>query len=449
MIFSRFASTKTRSSAFALALALATGTAMTAVAIEAPAEAQRKKKKKEEAPKADYSKAFVETYQPLNTQVAEGGDPATLKAGIPAVIAAIETADDRMAAGSLIFSIGQKANDPATQSQGVEMMLASGKVPAANLAQYNFLAGQLAYNQNVFGKAREFVQAAFDLGYTQNDPQAIIAETYFAEDKHAEGLSYLDAAIKARQAAGQEVSQSWVQRGVAIAYNNQLVEQARAFSVLYASDFPSNSSWGDAIAIALNTSQFEYPEILDLLRLARRTGTMRDANMYMEYIEAADARRNPSEVTNVIDEGYAAGLLDRGDSFVSDSRAQAAGRIAADKADLPALGRDARAASATLRTVMAAGDAYLSYDRGAEAEEFFAKALGMPGVNMPLALTRLGIAQLDQGKFAEAAATFGKVEGERETITNLYAAWADQQGAAQAAPATATPAAPATEQVGG
>ena len=60
---------------------------------------------------------------------------------------------------------------------------------------------------------------------------------------------------------------------------------------------------------------------------------------------------------------------------------------------------------------MAAGDAFLSYQKPAEAEEFYTLALAKPGVDTPRVLTRLGIAQADQGKSAEAQATFAKVEG--------------------------------------
>jgi hypothetical protein len=433
MIFGQFAPTKARSSAIAMALALATGSVLGVAALEAPAHAQKKSKK----PK--YSKGFVEAYSPVNDQVAAQADPAVLLASVPTVAAALETADDQFAGGNLIYTIGQRAGDQTIQLQGIETMLGSGKVPVENAPSYNFLAGQLAYQQSQFSKARKYMQIAADLGYTENDPQAIVAETYFSENKNAEGLSYLSSIIDQRKGAGQVVPQDWIQRGLSVAYNNNMLPQSKKFSLLYVSEFPSQSSWGDAIAIVLNTSKFEYPEILDLLRLARRTDTLRDPNLYLEYIEAADARRNPAEVLAIIDKGYADGQLARDDGFVADSRAQAAGRLAADKRDLPALGRDARASSAGLRTVMAAGDAYLSYDRGAEAEEFYTKAASMAGVNMPLALTRLGIAQLDQGKFGEAQATFSKVEGERKNITDLYSVWAGQKAAAAPAPAAVAP----------
>jgi tetratricopeptide (TPR) repeat protein len=78
---------------------------------------------------------------------------------------------------------------------------------------------------------------------------------------------------------------------------------------------------------------------------------------------------------------------------------------------------------------MATGDAFLNYDQPAKAEEFYTKALGMAGANKERAMTRLGIAQLDQGKTAEAQETFAKVAGARRAIALLWDAYAGNQAA--------------------
>ena len=44
-------------------------------------------------------------------------------------------------------------------------------------------------------------------------------------------------------------------------------------------------------------------------------------------------------------------------------------------------------------------------------------------------MTRLGIAQIDEGKYAEAKATLAKVGGPRAAIAQLWAIYADQKAA--------------------
>lgn len=419
MIFTRFARANGAASTLAMALALATGAAVTATALETPAFAQKKPK---------YSKAFVAAYGPLQEALgAETPDAAAVKAAIPAVVAAIENDDDRYAAGGAIVNAGQKFNDNALARQGLELMLASGKVAPEQVGPYNFMIGQVAYNAQDYAASRAALEAAMAAGYTDNNPEAIIAETYFAENRDAEGLTYLANAIEARKAAGQTIEEDWIKRGLAVAYRGDMKAEAQKFANLYVTEFPNETSWRDAIAILLNTAGYQNPEILDLLRLGRRIGSLNDGRLYMEYVDAADYRRLPAEVVAVIDEGKTKGLLPADDPYVNDTRKQAAERVAADRADMDSLIGDARASGASIRTVMAAGDALLSLGRPAEAEEFYTKAAAMPGAETPMALTRLGIAQFDQGKYAEAQATFNKVEGARKAIANLWSIYATQQ----------------------
>ena len=186
--------------------------------------------------------------------------------------------------------------------------------------------------------------------------------------------------------------------------------------------------------------------MLDLLRLSLRVNALRDKVEFSDYVEAADARRLPKEVKRVIELAYSTGNVSRDDIYLADALKVADSRIAADERDLPALENDAKAASAGLRTVMAAGDTFLSYSQYGKAESFYQKALGMPGVNAAEAQTRLGIAQVEQGKYDEALASFAKVNGKRTPIARLWAAYARQMmGAATAAsPASPVAAAPAT-----
>ncbi len=73
---------------------------------------------------------------------AEGGDYASAKAQLPTVIAAIETPDDRYMAGNLTLLLGNKLKDPVLQRQGLELMLASGKVDPAQVGPVPLLRRQ-------------------------------------------------------------------------------------------------------------------------------------------------------------------------------------------------------------------------------------------------------------------------------------------------------------------
>ncbi len=441
--FVRTSAAKSRraGSHIAIAIAMAGAVATVGAGMESPAYAQKEKK----APKAEYSKGFVAAYKPVNDAFS-GSNPdfATIKAGLPAVTAAIETEDDRFAAGNLVYNVAVKLKDLTMQREGVDMMLKSGKVSAEQLGLFNFIGGQLAYNAQDFDAARTYLQAALDAGYTQGDPKALIAESYFAQSQDEQGLTYLSQEIARKKQAGETVDTDWLSRGFAVAYNAGLGPQAADYGAMLVDVDPSKANWGNAIGVLRIYGNYDDQGLLDLLRLSKRTGSLQNERDYVDYIEAADARRLPAEVNKLVAEGVASGILKPNDVFVAEAKNISSGRLTQDKSDLPGLAKDARAASATAATSMAAGDAFLSWDDAATAEEMYTLALGKSGVDAARVQTRLGIAQADQGKYAEAKATFAKITGPRQGIARLWTLYVDHkaEGAAPAAPA-ATETAPA------
>ncbi len=443
-IFTMGRARKKTGSHLAMAIALATGTAVVGTVGFADTAHAQKKKKKDKKEKAEYSEAFVAAYQPLNDQVnAEGADVAALKPQLTALIPLATSNDEKNAAGGLVYNAGAKTSDRALQLQGMEMMLESGKTPIENVGRFNFIAYQLANAQNDFAKARNYLQMAINSNFssenvTVSDLRVAMAESYFSEENYREGLRYLNGAIADQKRSGQQVDEQWYRRGLTVAYNNEIVPEVYDFTTGWVADYPSEGNWRDAINLARNLGEYEGPLMLDLMRLGHKLGTFRDKNDYIEYIEAADARRLPKEVYDVIQEAYGNGTVTRDDIYVADSLEIAEGRVASDRADLPELESDARAAGADLRTVMIAGDVFLSYRDYTKATEFYQKALGMPGVDMAEAQTRLGIAQVGMGQYGEAKATFEKVDGARKPIAMLWATYVEQEGGT-AAPAVAAP----------
>ena len=424
----------------ALAIVLASGSALlVSPAYTDAAHAQKKDKKKEES-KAQYSKEFLAAYKPLETALAApGADIAALKPQLMALVPMAVSADEKQATGGMIYNAGATSKDMALQLQGMELLLASGKVGIDQVGRYNFTAYQLANELKNYAKARQYLQAAIDSNFTTEristaDLEITMAEIDFTEGNHAAGLAYLSKAIAHRKANGLPVDNAWYRRGITVAYSNQVVPQIYDLVVQWVGDYPTEDNWRDAVNLTRNLNDFEGPEALDLLRLARKVGGLRDKQDYILYIEAADARRLPKEVKDLIDQAYAAGAVSKDDMYVADSLTTANGRIKTDMAELPVLEKDANAASAGLRTVFAAGDAFLSYGEYAKAAGFYEKSLGMAGVERNTALTRLGIAQIGMGNYAAAQATLAKVEGARSPIAKLWSAYASEQMAAAATP---------------
>ena len=452
----------------ALGLALAMGVA--GGAMISPVAA-KEKEKKAEAPKITLSKAFMPAYQAAKTamdnaakrqDVIDGRTAVTnadnayrsasgkkardeARARLDAAIAALGTllapetalvekagasatsADDKFVASQLMFNLGQMTYSKAQQRTGLQGMVDSGKISAADSAKFSFFIGGLASDMKDYAGARTAFQAAIAGGYVERPVEPFLADAYINDNQPLEGLKILETAVAKQGAAAPE---DLIRKGIVVAYKAKLPDQAISFSTKLVQAYPNKDNWALAIAVVRDMSKFQNQEQLDLMRLMERTGSWLEARDYFEYIQAADPRRLPGETLKVIDLGVASGKLQMSDVSVSDARSVAQGRIAPDKASLVGLERDARAAGATAATASAAGDAFLSYGENAKAEELYKIALTKPGVDTARVLTRLGIAQTDLGKTADAQATFAQVTGIRGPIAALWAAYAKSKAAA-------------------
>lgn len=410
-------------SKFAMAVALASGAAVGMTGLASPAYAQ----KKGEAPQADYSEGFVEAYRPVAEIVnAEGGDYAAAKAQIPAVVAAAQTADDKNAAGQLALQLGSKLEDLPLQRQGLELSLASGKVPPERVGQYQYFIGSLAYEAKDYAAARQALLAAISAGHTQDDPEALVIESYFHENRAQEGIDYLKKVVEARRSAGRAVSDNWLLRGLKVAYENKLTQQANDLSALLVATNPTEKNLTNAIQVVRVLNNFDDQGSLDLLRLMRMAGTLGDTEDYAQYIAAADARRNANEVLAVIQEGTAAGLIPADDAFFNEQKRIAEARAPADREEVPELVAEAKSANTGV-TAMGVADAFMSFDDFSNAEQMYQVALEKGVQDRQLALVRLGIAQARQSRFAEARQTFSQVAGPRAPIAEMWSAWAGAQ----------------------
>lgn len=408
----------------ALAIALATGAVAGLVATAPAAYAQKQ-------PKSNISKGFTAVYNPVFT-LSEGENPdeTALRAGLEQVVAAIENADDRYAAGAFINNIGVKLGDRGLQRRGVGLMIESGKVAPDQVAKFHFIVGQLAYNDDDYPVARAAFQQAIDAGYSKSEAFPLLADTHFQEDDYATGLALYKAELEAMVAGGQKPPRDWIARALAAAYNNDQAIPAIEFAIMLAREYPEEETWRDAINIQRNLVLMEGPELLDLMRLADTVGVLNSDRDYLEYADAADVLRAPGEVKRILEKGIASGKVSADELVVKETLTSANSRVEDDKKDLVALEKEAMAPAATASLATEAGDAFLSYQMYDKAETAYQLALGKPGVDESKANLRLGIAQLMLGKGEEAKASFAKVKGQRRPIAGLWAVYADQKTSA-------------------
>lgn len=357
------------------------------------------------------------------------------KAKFDAARAAVSTPGDKLKMGNMLLSYAGLINDVSTQYEGLVMMLDSGALGEDMVGKVSWFAGVAAYQKRDYATAARYVQAAKDKGYTDPQLDAVLNDAYKRSNNPQAALANAQRNIAAAKAAGTRPDEASIRTALQAAYDAKQLGPSTEYSVLLVQNYPSPNAWNNAISVVRALSAYPSQEVLDLMRLMDRTKSYQQSTDYIEYIQAVDPRRFPGEAQKVIDEGIATGKLKATDPSIAEARTTASTRIAADRASLPALERDARAPNATGAVVSGAGDAFLSYGDAAKAESLYTIALTKPGVDSDRVLTRLGIAQADQGKTAEAQANFAKIQGVRKAIGQLWSVYTAQKAAAPAAAA--------------
>ncbi|WP_395333137.1 hypothetical protein WBP06_06860 [Novosphingobium sp. BL-8H] len=429
-----------------IALAVALGGGM-AVAMTPVASAKEAKPKSD----AKYSDAFIKAAGPIEKAInaatsslpqgagaeafpaakssidtALGGNG---KAAIEAAMPSATTPDDKLAMGQFARTYGVLSQDTAFKQQGVVMMIQSGKLPAASTGATYFDAGVNAYNLKDYASAATYLKQAKDAGYhdPQNQLDLILADSYKRGGNSAAVMDMAKADIEFAKANGTKPSESSLRQVLQETYNAKQLDASADYAAMLVQNYPSDNAWNISTSIVRQLGSFEKSDNLDLMRLMFATGAMKDKRDYYEYLENADPRAYPGEALKVMDQGLSKGLLTQAD--VGADRATAAGRVASDKASLPATERDAMKPSATAAQVMSAADVFLSYGQYDKAEALFKAALAKPGVDANKANLRLGMSQAMQGKSADAKTTLAKVTDKRSSIAKLWAAYAATKGA--------------------
>lgn len=412
-------------STMALGLALALGATVTLGA--QPAFAKEAKKAK--PAKITLSKGAREAAAAAQTALA-ANDTATAATHLAALKAAATTEDDKYFYGSLTYDLGGKTKNPAQQLEGIDAMLASGKVDSAQQPNFYFAQGQLAYQNKQMAKAEAALKQAIQLGAPDPSAYALLIEALNHNGKPAEAVETLEAVVAKQKAAGQAVPSEWYGRGLSIALAAKTKDPATQAKLAAATgrltqswieSYPTKTNWRDTLIIYRDVNKIDADQELDLMRLMRTAGALNGERDYMDYVQATYLRF-PGEAKAVLEEGSQAGFVNLSAGNAKEIYVIVKGKIAADKASLSK-------SAASGRTALATGDAYLGYNDWASAIELYRMALAKGGVDANVVNTRLGMALARSGQKDAAKQALAQVTGPRAGLARYWMIYLDKSAA--------------------
>lgn len=407
----------------AIGLALAMGVA--APMAVSPAMAAKEKKEKPAPAKAwQLSKEFRAAYVPADAAVKANAPDAVAK--IQAAEAVVKNADEKYIAGTLRLTLGQATKNAKLQQEGIEAMVQSGSATPADAPKLNMAAGQLAYQAGDYATAKKYLAEAARLGGAGVDANLLLAEANFKAGTTQEGLTALEAAIKAEQAAGRKAPPEWYGRAAAMAYKAKMTGETAKWTREQVRAYPTSENWRSALVIYRDSSNLDNQSMMDLYRLMNDTKSLAGERDFFEYASTAILVALPGEAKKVIETGFATGAVNKSSRAVAERLADADKKIPSDKASV--VTDEKRSASAPDGRLAAnTGSAYLAYGDNAKAIDLFRLAQKKGGIDADTVNTRLGIALARSGQKDAAKAAFQAVGGTtRKDIAQFWLLWLDQ-----------------------
>lgn len=407
----------------AFGIALAMGVAVPLAV--SPAMAAKEKKEKPAPAKAwQLSKEFRAAYIPADAAVKANAPDAIAK--IEAAEAVVKNGDEKYIAGTLRLTLGQATKDAKLQLDGIIAMIASGSAAPVDAPKLNLAAGQLAYQAGNFAEAKTYLAEAIRLGTLGVDANLLLAEANFKLGTTLEGLTALDGAIKAEQAAGRKAPAEWYGRGAAMAYKAKMTAETAKWTREQVRAYPTPENWRSALVIYRDSANLDNQTLIDLFRLMHDTKALAGERDFFEYASLAITGALPGEAKTVIEEGFASGAVSKSSRAVAERLTDANAKIPSDKASV--VSDEKRAPSAPDGRLAAnTGSAYLAYGDYAKAIDLFRLAQKKGGIDADVVNTRLGIALARAGQKDAARAAFQAVTGPaRKEVAQFWLLWLDQ-----------------------
>jgi len=399
-----------------LAQGAALALAATAIANAAPAAAQ--------APYAGVSLTRAErsTLLALKTEV-ESGNYAAAAAALPAARAAATSADAQHYVAQYQYQIAVGTNNYRAQTDALQALIASGRVPAPQVPAIHQQIGSVAYNHiRDYGLAERAFAAQVAAAPTNAEAMLNLAKVKIDLKKPQEAQPLVVRAIAARTSAGQRAPESWYKVALDLAYRSKNAAQVAALGPSFVAAYPSPQNWRDVLLMQRELQALDPASALDLYRLMRASRALAGERDYFEMATALDAAGFASEARAVIEEGGAARMVDTAKGAGKNLLTRTSARAAQERAALAGL--QARAmADATGALALKAGDTLLGRGDYAKAADMYRAALQKGSVDTGLANTRLGMALALAGQRAEAEAALRSVTGPRSEVAAYWLAW--------------------------
>lgn len=341
-------------------------------------------------------------------------------------------------------AVGGKSGAESTTIERMRLAAASGAGDADTAANsYNALAGNMSgaeklrtiesiagsyYRAKEYAKAQQWYARYFAEGGTNQANRTLMIQTQYLSGDLAGATKQLMAEIQAAERNGQAPAEDRINLLMNAAVRQKDVNGETFALERLVTYYPKKEYWVTMLSRLQSKPGFSDRLSLDTYRLSLATGSMSTATDYSELAQLALQAGSGAEAKQVIDKGFAAGILGAGPQADRDKRLRDLVNKRIDEAKKTSAD-DEKAALAAKdgNDLVTIGMNQVYEGEKAKGLQLMQQGISKGGLKRPEdAKLHLAIAQLAAGDNAKAQATLKTVSGNDGTadlarLWSLYA----------------------------
>ncbi|MBO1324564.1 hypothetical protein K2X14_05275 [Acetobacter sp. TBRC 12305] len=307
-------------------------------------------------------------------------------------------------------AVATQAGDMPGAVAAYEKLVASPRTPAAMKTQMLMSEATMAYTAKDYPKAIAAIERYTKAAGPNPQMNVLLVQCYYLQKDYAGTIKALNPLIAADIAAGRKPAESMLQMLAASATALKDPSTSSHAYVLLAKYYPKKEYWALLLHDLVTNTKIPPALQLDVYRIRLAVGDTLQTRDFMEMTEIAMQMRMPQLALDLMNQGYAAGVLGQGAEAPRQAKLKAmVAQAATDrKAALAADTKSAQAESKGDELLLVGYNAVTFGDTANGLDlmhQAIAKGVADPGV----ATLHLGLAEMQGGKTQDAIKTLQAV----------------------------------------
>lgn len=215
------------------------------------------------------------------------------------------------------------AGESGTAAQAYEAVLSSGRLSGDDEQRTTAALAGIYFQQKNYPLAIRIAQRYLKAGGTDPEMRTLLTQSYYLSNDCAPVVSQLKASTDAQANGGHAPDEGQLQMLATCAQKVKDGNAYRGALGLLVAYHPSPTYWDEMITAIRGNPGYLSSLDLDIYRLRRATGSLATADAYMEMTQLALVAGSPAEGKQVIDQGFASGVLGKDAQADREKRLQA------------------------------------------------------------------------------------------------------------------------------